>query len=90
MAILAARRAVAPSLARGLGARRKSPVASRRTAVSAFPVRADATPADQKVVVITGANTGLGFISATEIAYECACKSNDGAGCNKGADHSCN
>ena len=70
MAILAARRAVAPSLARGLGARRKSPVASRRTAVSAFPVRADATPADQKVVVITGANTGLGFISATEIARD--------------------
>ena len=70
MAILAARRAVAPSLARGLGARRKSPVASRRTAVSAFPVRADATTADQKVVVITGANTGLGFISATEIARD--------------------
>ena len=78
MAILAARRAVAPSLARGLGARRKSPVASRRTAVSAFPVRADATTADQKVVVITGANTGLGFISATEIARDPSYK--DGRG----------
>lgn len=38
--------------------------------MSAFPVRADATTADQKVVVITGANTGLGFISATEIARD--------------------
>ena len=68
MPVLAARHAVAPSLARGLGARRgrvsASPGVARAASANA------AADADRKVVVITGANTGLGKISATEIARD--------------------
>jgi len=68
--VLAARHAVAPSLARGLGARRGRASAGPRVARAASTDAAIDANADRKVVVITGANTGLGKISATEISRD--------------------